>query len=69
MCDPGAPSLSVARCRSSYICDRLAAGTPLAGVLVTTGIGEVESLLRYALLVEGAAHTKAGLRRALAEGR
>ncbi len=67
--DPGAPALSVARCRSSYVCDRLAEGTPLSTILASTGIVEVESLLRYAVHVDGAPHSKAALRRALAEGR
>lgn len=66
--DEGAPRLSVARCRSSYVCDRLAADTPLEDVLTATGIGEVESLLRYAVVVERAPHTKAELRRALSDG-
>ncbi len=67
--DRSAPRLSVARCRTSYVCDRLEAGIPLADVLSATGISEVESLLRYARQVEGAPHTKAALRRALGEGR
>lgn len=66
--DPGAPHLCVARCRSSYVCDRLAGGVALAELLAQTGIGEVESLLRYTRHVEGAPATKAELRRALAEG-
>ena len=67
--DPGAPGLSVARCRASYVCDRLGEGVPLSWILRATGIGEVESLLRYAHFVEGAPHTKAGLRRAHNRGR
>ncbi|MGH8995790.1 MAG: hypothetical protein ACRDYB_07150 [Acidimicrobiales bacterium] len=67
--DPGAVRLSVARCRASYVCDRLEDATPLGDVLAATGIGEVESLLRYARFVPGAPHTKAGLRRVLREGR
>lgn len=67
--DPGAVRLSVGRCRASFICDRLAGGTPLAIILAATGIADVESLLRYARQVEGAPSTKAALRRALAEGR
>ena len=63
--DPGAPALTVARCRSSYICDHLLMGTPLAEILQATGIEEVESLLRYARHVEGAPHSKAALRRLL----
>lgn len=67
--DPGAPHLSLARCRASYVCDRLAQGVTLAEILSATGIGCVESLLRYAVHVEGAPETKAQLRRALGEGR
>lgn len=67
--DQGAPCLSVARCRSSYVCDRLAQGTALCDILTVTGICEVESLLRYARHVPGAPHTKAALRRVLREGR
>jgi integrase len=67
--DPNAPHLSVARCRSSYICDRLEEHWPLADLLTATGIREVESLLRYARHVTGAPKTKAGLRARLAAGR
>lgn len=67
VCDPAAPRLSLARCRSSYICDRLRAGTRLAALLTATGIAQVESLLRYCAHVEGAPATKAALRHRLAE--
>lgn len=67
--DGGAPRLSVARCRASYVCDRIQAGITLGDVLSATGISEVESLLRYARHVEGTPHTKAALRQALSEGR
>lgn len=67
--NPAAPRLSVARCRASYVCDRLVEKVPLAAVLRATGIGEVDSLLRYCRLVEGAPATKAAVRRALAENR
>ncbi|HEX4128200.1 MAG TPA: hypothetical protein VHX67_11520 [Acidimicrobiales bacterium] len=65
--DPNAPALSVARCRSSFICDHLAQGTPLADVLKVSGINEVESLLRYARHVASAPQSKAALRARLKE--
>jgi integrase len=65
--DPASPGLSVARLRSSYICDHLARRTPLDELLELTGIAEVESLLRYCGHVDGAPRTKAGLRRRFAE--
>jgi integrase len=65
--DPQAPLLSMRRARSSYICDHLAAHTPLRRLLQITGISEVGSLLRYARHVEGAPHSKAELRLLLAE--
>jgi integrase len=46
VCDPAAPKLSANRCRSSFICDHLAAGTPLSVLLEMSGIKEIESLLR-----------------------
>ncbi|MHB1724827.1 MAG: hypothetical protein ACYCVN_04995 [Acidimicrobiales bacterium] len=67
--DPDAVRLSLARCRSSYICDRLSAGVALERILDATGICEVESLLRYAVHVEGAPATKAALRRLLEDQR
>ena len=66
VCDPAAPKLSANRCRSSFICDHLAAGTPLSVLLEMSGIKEVESLLRYAVHVKDAPHSKAALRRQLA---
>jgi integrase len=60
--DPEAPRLSVSRARSSFVCDHLAAGTPLHELLAITGIIEVESLARYARHVPGAAASKAALR-------
>ncbi|MDA8183763.1 MAG: hypothetical protein M0035_04990 [Actinomycetota bacterium] len=66
--DPDAPRLSLARCRASYVCERLATRTPLSEILASTGIAEVESLLRYAVHVEGAPKTKAQLRQRLADG-
>lgn len=67
--DPGAPKLSANRCRSSFICDHLAAGTSLSVLLEMSGIKEVESLLRYARHVDGAAPSKAALRHCLASER
>lgn len=64
---PGAPRLSSLRCRSSNIGDQLGSGATLAAVLEQAGIIEVESLLRYARLVEGAPRSKALLRRRLNE--
>ncbi len=65
--DVGSPFLSVARCRSSFVCRHLESGTPLGQVLSLTGIAEVESLIYYSRLVDGAPHTKAALRKALAQ--
>jgi integrase len=65
VCDPAAPKLSANRCRSSFICDHLAAGTPLSVLLEMSGIKEVESLLRYARHVDGAPRSKAALRHCL----
>jgi integrase len=59
--DPAAPRLTVSRCRSSFICDHLAAGTPLRELLAITGICQAESLARYARHVDGAP-AKAALR-------
>ena len=52
--DPGAPRLTLGRCRSSFICGHLAAGTPLRELLAITGIRQAESLARYAHHVDGA---------------
>jgi integrase len=60
--DPDAPRLSVSRARSSFICDHLAAGTPLHDLLAITGIAEAESLARYARHVPGMTSSKAALR-------
>ena len=59
--DPAAPRLRLGRCRSSFICDHLAAGTPLGELLAITGICQAESLARYARHV-GGAPAKAALR-------
>lgn len=60
--DPAAPRLSMGRCRASFICDHLAAGSPLDELVAMAGLGEVESLARYARHVPGIAHSKADLR-------
>ncbi len=52
--DPAAPRLTLGRCRSSFICGHLAAGTPLGELLAITGICRAESLARYARHVDGA---------------
>jgi integrase len=59
--DPAAPGLGLSRCRSSFICGHLAAGTPVAELLAITGICQAESLARYARHVDGAP-PKAALR-------
>jgi integrase len=59
--DPAAPRLRLGRCRSSFICDHLAAGTPLGELLAITGICQAESLARYARHA-GGAPAKATLR-------
>jgi integrase len=64
--DPAAPRLSVARARSSFVCDHLRDGTPLSELLAMTGIAEVESLLYYSRQVPGAPQSKAALRARLA---
>jgi integrase len=61
-CDPDAPGLSAGRMRSSFICDHLAAGTPLPVLLAIAGICEPESLARYARHVPGMPSSKAALR-------
>jgi integrase len=61
--DPdSAPALSMSRARSSFICDHLAAGTPVRVLLAITGIAEAESLARYARHVPGVSSSKAALR-------
>jgi integrase len=52
--DPAAPRLTLSRCRSSFICGHLAAGTPVGELLAITGICQAESLARYARHVDGA---------------
>jgi hypothetical protein len=55
----------VGRARSSFICDHLAAGTPIGQVLYLSGICEAESLLRYARHVPGVPGSKAELSKRL----
>jgi len=52
--DPAAQRLRLGRCRSSFICGHLAAGTPLRELLAITGICQAESLARWARHVDGA---------------
>jgi integrase len=59
--DPAAPQLTLSRCRSSFICAHLAAGTPVGELLAITGIRQAESLARYARHA-GGAPGKAALR-------
>lgn len=60
--DPAAPRLAAGRCRASFICDHLAAGTPIPVLLAITGITGPESLARYARHVAGLNASKAALR-------
>ena len=60
--DPAAPALSVRRARSTFICGRLAAGTPVGVLLEVTGIAEAGSLARYARHVAGVSSSKGVLR-------
>jgi hypothetical protein len=60
--DQGEPLLSAGRCRASFICDHLAAGTPVPALLAITGIGEAGSLARYARHVPGICPSKGALR-------
>ena len=60
--DPAAPGLSLRRARSSFICDHLAAGTPVGVLLSITGIAEAGSLARYARHVAGISPSKGALR-------
>ena len=59
---PDGPLLSAGRCRASFICGHLAAGTPLARLLAITGIAEAGSLARYARHVPGICPSKGALR-------
>ena len=60
--DPGGPLLSAGRCRASFICDHLAAGTPVPVLLAIAGIAEAGSLARYARHVPGICPSKGALR-------
>ncbi len=59
---PDGPLLSAGRCRASFICDHLAAGTPVPVLLAITGIDEAGSLARYARHVPGICPSKGALR-------
>jgi len=59
---PAAPALSMRRARSSFICDHLAAGTPVGVLLEVTGTAEAGSLARYARHVAGVSSSKGALR-------
>jgi integrase len=52
--DPAAPRLTASRCRSSFICDHLAANTPVPVLLAITGICQAESLARHTRHADGA---------------
>ena len=54
--------MSAGRCRASFICDHLAAGTPLPVLLEVSGIAEPESLAGYARHVPAMNASKAALR-------
>jgi integrase len=60
--DRAGPVLSAGRCRASFICDHLAAGTTLHELLAIAGITEPESLARCAAHVPGMSSSKAALR-------
>ena len=60
--DPAAPRLSLRRARATFICDHLAAGTPVGVLLSITGIAEAGSLARYARRVAGVSSSKGVLR-------
>jgi len=56
---PGAPRPSMSRARSSFICDHLAAGTPIPALLAIAGIAEAGFLARHARHVEGVGGVRA----------
>ena len=60
--DPAAPGLSMRRARATFICDHLAAGTPVPVLLAVTGIAEAGSLARYARHVPGISSSTGALR-------
>jgi integrase len=51
--DPAGPRLAAGRCRASFICDHLGAGTPVPVLLAAAGLAEAESLARNARHVPG----------------
>ena len=59
---PDAPPLSAGRCRATFICGHLAAGTPVPALLAITGIAEAGSLARYARHIPGICPSKGALR-------
>jgi integrase len=63
--DRGEVTLSSARSRATFICEHLASHTALGELCVLAGLGDVESLLRYARHVHGAPQSKAALRATL----
>jgi integrase len=60
--DPDEVTLLSGRARSTFLCGHLARGTALARLCALAGLGDVESLLRYARHVAGAPQSKAALR-------
>jgi hypothetical protein len=52
----------MSRARSAFICDHLAAGTPVGVLLAISGIAEAGSLARYARHVPGISSSKGALR-------
>ena len=52
----------MSRARAAFICDHLAAGTPVGVLLAISGIAEPESLARYARHVPGISSSKGALR-------
>ena len=60
--DPDGPRLSAGRCRASFICGHLAAGTPVSLLLAISGIAGAGSLARYARHVPGIGSSKGDLR-------
>ncbi len=60
--DPDEVVLSSGRCRSTFLCAHLASDTALRELCALAGLGEVESLARYARHVASAPQTKAELR-------
>lgn len=64
--DPAAPRFTLGRARSSFVCDHITTGTPVARLLAITGIAEAGSLARYAVHVPGAPDSKGAWRARLA---